>query len=350
MKITIFAQLFLLLLLQFGSVSPVVAQQGQINWTMDVANAKQTMLYHNKPGMFYFFSSTSNQAYDMQNITFQDPLIISELDDFVCVAVNVKDSSQIAQSFGAYRIPTAIFTDSASREIDRTIGFKSSTVFNAHISRVKRAIDSHAQSGDEGAIDKFQTNAINLLVPRTDTQPFTVVYPDPQRKLKQLYLVGDFNNWQSREMPMYYRNGHWGLTVHLEIGQIYQYLLFTEKGDYLRDESNPYGTISNIETFNNVMVVGSVRTSPVVDESGVTFLYYNPDAKKVEVAGDFTNWQPIELFQNPNDQNFWGRKLQLPKGNFQYKFIVNGEAWRNDPLNYTPWHDGNAYNSTFMVQ
>ena len=64
--------------------------------------------------------------------------------------------------------------------------------------------------------------------------------------------------------------------------------------------------------------------------SEVVFSIVAPAAKKVFVAGDFTEWEkrPIELTKS--DGGKWQVKVPLPKGKQQYRFIVDGE-WHDDP-------------------
>jgi glycosidase len=59
--------------------------------------------------------------------------------------------------------------------------------------------------------------------------------------------------------------------------------------------------------------------------------YANSDAKKVEVAGDFNNWQPET---NPFEKNedVWQTYLTLAPGTYQYQLVVDGE-WILDPEN-----------------
>lgn len=337
----------LLILLITILMTSISFSASNVDWSVDYENSKKAMLWENKPGMLYFYSRSVHDSYAMQENTIQSPEIAQLLKSYQCVAIDVDQRKDLAQKFGVFRIPTAIFLDSASREIDRTVGYKSNFVFNAHITRCTNAIEASKQA--ESLVKEFDTSAVNILQPRENTKPFTVVFKDPNKRQRQLYLVGDFNNWREREIPMIYKNGYWGIDVNLELGQVYQYLLYNEAGEYLKDPNNPYGVISPMETFNNVMVAGRVRTSPIVENSTVMFLFYHPDAKKIEVAGNFNNWEKVQLFRNPNDPNFWGQQIKLPRGKYEYKLIVD-DVWTFDPFNYTPINETGMYNNSFFVQ
>jgi 1,4-alpha-glucan branching enzyme len=54
-------------------------------------------------------------------------------------------------------------------------------------------------------------------------------------------------------------------------------------------------------------------------------------ARKVCLAGDFTNWQPVAM-QKRKDGTFV-RNLGIGQETFEYKFMVDGE-WVTDPDNH----------------
>lgn len=61
--------------------------------------------------------------------------------------------------------------------------------------------------------------------------------------------------------------------------------------------------------------------------SGMTRLAIRaPDAERVEVAGDFTNWQRISAKRATN--GVWFVDLRVPPGRYRYAFRVNGTEWR----------------------
>ncbi len=55
----------------------------------------------------------------------------------------------------------------------------------------------------------------------------------------------------------------------------------------------------------------------------------NPDAKKVYLVGDFNNWNP-EADRMVKRKGAFHKLLQLEPGEYQYKFVVDGE-WHSDP-------------------
>jgi 1,4-alpha-glucan branching enzyme len=61
-----------------------------------------------------------------------------------------------------------------------------------------------------------------------------------------------------------------------------------------------------------------------------TFSLEKPDAKAVQVVGDFSDWEkrPIALKKQKN--GLWKATVSLPPGTYQYRFVVDG-CWQDDP-------------------
>ena len=71
-------------------------------------------------------------------------------------------------------------------------------------------------------------------------------------------------------------------------------------------------------------------------------------AKSVAVAGEFTDWKPVEMKKQKNGS--YTVTLPLSPGNHQYKFILDGQ-WIADPDNdlWAPSPYG-TLNSVVQVQ
>ncbi|MCU0626692.1 MAG: isoamylase early set domain-containing protein [Gemmatimonadaceae bacterium] len=69
---------------------------------------------------------------------------------------------------------------------------------------------------------------------------------------------------------------------------------------------------------------------PVIARS-VRLLLEAPDARRVQVAGDFNDWSRDEtpLVRDPATGR-WTVVLQLPPGRYKYAFLVNGRRWVAD--------------------
>jgi 1,4-alpha-glucan branching enzyme len=63
---------------------------------------------------------------------------------------------------------------------------------------------------------------------------------------------------------------------------------------------------------------------------GVAFTYeLDSDAKEVYLAGDFNNWDERTHRMTRRGRRFH-KSVHLEPGEYQYKFVVDGE-WRTDP-------------------
>jgi 1,4-alpha-glucan branching enzyme len=62
----------------------------------------------------------------------------------------------------------------------------------------------------------------------------------------------------------------------------------------------------------------------------VSFAYDAPEAKSVQLAGDFTGWQQAPLAMKKQRNGTWKATVSLPPGTYEYRLLVDGE-WCNDP-------------------
>ncbi|KAA0258569.1 hypothetical protein FHQ18_05265 [Deferribacter autotrophicus] len=60
------------------------------------------------------------------------------------------------------------------------------------------------------------------------------------------------------------------------------------------------------------------------------FVIYKPDAKKVEIAGTFTNWQRIKMKRIDNT-GYFEVSLKLKPGEHKYSFVVDDKYSTPDP-------------------
>jgi 1,4-alpha-glucan branching enzyme len=85
----------------------------------------------------------------------------------------------------------------------------------------------------------------------------------------------------------------------------------------------------------------AVHGGPEVTESGVIFRFYDPDASRVCVVGDFNGWSPnAHPMVDDNADGQWTLFCNLPPGAYPYKFVVDGTRWIPDPKNFDRAPDG----------
>jgi enterochelin esterase family protein len=107
---------------------------------------------------------------------------------------------------------------------------------------------------------------------------------------------------------------------------------------------------AEVERFLQVLrAVGS----PMIDGSAVTFVYYDPQARRVSVAGEFNQWSrggDRAIMEQIDESGLFHYTLNLTEpARLEYKFIVDGE-WKLDPLCPNTVDNGiGGRNSYFVV-
>ena len=79
---------------------------------------------------------------------------------------------------------------------------------------------------------------------------------------------------------------------------------------------------------------------------------YRPDrpADSVHLAGDFNGWNPNATPMTMTGDGRYRTTMELDEGTRYYKFVVDGDSWRPDPLNPDSVHDGHGgANSTLRL-
>jgi 1,4-alpha-glucan branching enzyme len=54
----------------------------------------------------------------------------------------------------------------------------------------------------------------------------------------------------------------------------------------------------------------------------LNFYCHAPEAKSVQLAGDFNQWKPVEM--RPRPDGWWCLQVELTHGHHQYRFLVDG--------------------------
>lgn len=339
------------LALMVVAVAPAPAQSGNsaappVTWYRNLQYGMSRMLAEQRPGIVVFYTKGAAPVQRMHHTTLTEPSVMSLLGGMVCVAVDVADSPELRKQYDIHRVPTVLMLDARGREIDRTVKYKTPRVFLQYLERFQHALEKSHGS----AIGAFTTSAVDVTQPTPYTKPTVVTFDSPHGSERQVWIIGDFNDWRNAATPMSYYNGEWQVTLHLEVGQTYEYLfIISEEDGWIKDPKNPLSRPNPYGSENSVLAPGAVRQSPVVNGNSVLFTLYAPDVQEVRVAGNFTNWQKVPMYRHSNNPNFWGLKYDLPAGEYFYKLVVDGE-WMYDPENYTPAMEGENMNSSFVVR
>jgi 1,4-alpha-glucan branching enzyme len=77
--------------------------------------------------------------------------------------------------------------------------------------------------------------------------------------------------------------------------------------------------------------IASAKEPAVPTVHEVAFVLECLGAGHVYVCGDFNDWRPasLRMIGNP-ESGLWAKRLLLPAGRHEYKFIVDGQ-WQHDP-------------------
>ena len=73
---------------------------------------------------------------------------------------------------------------------------------------------------------------------------------------------------------------------------------------------------------------------PRVENGRLMFVFHDDGANSVSVAGDFNGWSHVATPLKRNESGLWFTEIAVPRtGRFEYKFIINGQRWIEDPSN-----------------
>lgn len=63
----------------------------------------------------------------------------------------------------------------------------------------------------------------------------------------------------------------------------------------------------------------------------IRFRFTSSRAKTVVLAGDFNDWSTTSHPMKRGRDQVWIAEVELPPGRHEYKFVVDGKEWWNDP-------------------
>ena len=75
-----------------------------------------------------------------------------------------------------------------------------------------------------------------------------------------------------------------------------------------------------------------IKKRQEIKRKKVTFSLENAEAKEVFLTGDFNNWRPKKHPMRKDENGAWKKQVMLSPGNYEYKFLVDGQ-WKEDPQN-----------------
>ena len=94
-----------------------------------------------------------------------------------------------------------------------------------------------------------------------------------------------------------------------------------------------------------------METGPELVDGGVIFRFYDRDARRVHIVGDFNNWSVrSDPMVDKNGDGQWTILYTLSPGIYEYKFVINRTKWIADPRNPETVPDGfDGVNSVLKI-
>ena len=152
----------------------------------------------------------------------------------------------------------------------------------------------------------------------------------------RVVVTGSFNKWNPGQLIMDRAGNGWELKLYLHDG-IHQYHFLVD-GKVVTDPANQSKNKNDAGNQSSVLNLGQT-------------IYFRlggyEHAQRVSVAGNFNHWKPDELMMK-NINGVWTLPYTLASGNYQYKFIVDGQ-WMRDPTNPNTGTEGGETNSFISV-
>ncbi len=88
---------------------------------------------------------------------------------------------------------------------------------------------------------------------------------------------------------------------------------------------------------------------PALEEQEVIFTTLAPEAREVNVAGNFNDWRPEATPMKNTGEGEWVGRLMLRAGQYEYRFVVDGQ-WREDArASQRVLNPHGGFNSVLMV-
>ena len=154
---------------------------------------------------------------------------------------------------------------------------------------------------------------------------------------KNVHLAGSFNGWNPNELAMHRVHAGWALLLFLREGtHAYK---FNVDGNWLLDPVNKIVRTDGQGNQNSFISIGDTMYFRLKGH-----LQY----KHINVAGNFNAWNSQELLMEKMPGG-WQLAYVLAAGNYEYKFLLDGE-WITDPDNPYTTGTGSFKNSVLAVK
>ncbi len=154
---------------------------------------------------------------------------------------------------------------------------------------------------------------------------------------RTVVVCGSFNNWNEKELKMDRTPSGWELPVYLREGtHAYKFRIDRE---WITDPANKVTRPDGGGNLNSFIAIG---------DTVMFSLRGFETARQVILSGSFNAWNTNELLMDKTASG-WSLPYVLAKGNYEYKFIVDGK-WMTDPANPFSTGSGETENSFYSFR
>ena len=150
----------------------------------------------------------------------------------------------------------------------------------------------------------------------------TFQYQAPILSNLEIYLSGDFNNWDKRVNRLKDRGGVYEITLQLQAGE-YKYYFVINNKKVLDPKAD---TVTADDEVYSILKV----------TSNEEFIYIVPfrikdqfNYEEISIVGDFNKWKPNSNRLYKNGTNF-STSLFLSNGSYQFKYLAKDNRWFNE--------------------
>ncbi|HEV3164763.1 MAG TPA: redoxin domain-containing protein [Isosphaeraceae bacterium] len=217
----------------------------------------------------------------------------------------------------------------------------SQPVMNGDIRIPPQAADYQAQAVQRFDQDMILYSMLPHMHLRGKSFRFEVTYPDGRQEVLLDVPRYEFD-WQNVYVP--------NTPKLMPEGTVMRCQAHFDNSAQNASNPDPAATVTFGEQTNDEMLVGYLDVGLAEQDlavgepesrllsngrSEVTF-HYRPAAASASVylAGTFNDWKPTDLkMDGPDDAGAFITKLELPAGTHEYKFVIDGKKWRQDPGN-----------------
>ncbi|WP_299336361.1 hypothetical protein [uncultured Psychroserpens sp.] len=219
---------------------------------------------------------------------------------------------------------------------------------------------SNAQNENKGY--RFEGNDVVFTFNKHDYEKFSD--NDSKEKIRfedltidNVVVAGEFNNWSLYDWRMTRVNeSTYELRKNINDfkDEFTWEFKFIVNNQYWAEPSENDANIALAAKKGSLLNIYNLRMdtqAAIPDDNGnVRFrLKGHEDAKKIVVTGSFNRWNE-EDFEMYRIENGWELKLEIKPGEYEYRFIIDGHHWIDDPSNPSKvTNEFGEYNSLINV-